>query len=182
MPADRQEDDRGGLERPHRVSAMPAESARRLAWRDWSWFEQDVREPSMVAEHRLPEPDGVAVRIRRPRCGQEGPVEHHVPVGGQGDGAFRLAREQLTDGHPSGPFVEDRPEAADEVREVGLVAVVQVLLARPQGRALDLRVGEQLGMLEEGVEDVEPEAVYAPVEPAADHRELGLLDRRVAAS
>ena len=34
-------------------------------------------------------------------------------------------------------------------------------------------------MLQEHVEDVEPEAVDAAVEPAADHPELGLLDRGV---
>ena len=40
------------------------------------------------------------------------------------------------------------------------------------------RVGAQRRVLEEGVEDVEPEAVDAAVEPAADHLPLGGLDGR----
>jgi hypothetical protein len=102
-----------------------------------------------------------------------------VALQGEGDRPFGFAREELADRHPSRELVEDRPEPGDQVGEVGLVTIVEVTLPGPERGALDLGVGEQLGMLEEGVEDVEPEAIDAACEPAADHVELGGLDRRV---
>ena len=95
-------------------------------------------------------------------------------------GPLGAAVEQLADRDPARLGVDERPEPVEELDEVGLVAVVDVDLAGPRGRAGLLRVRGQVGVLEERVEDVEAEAVDAPVEPAPDHRPLGGLDGRLA--
>ena len=139
---------------------------------------QHGRRPARVAERGLALRDRRPDRDGRPRRSEQGPVEDEVPIGREAGGGLDRAVEQLADGHPAGRLVEDRPEAADELREVGLVPVVQVDLAVPGRPPRPGRVGSQPGVLQEGVEDVEPEPVDAACEPAADHRELGRLDAR----
>ena len=83
----------------------------------------------------------------------------------------RIAGEQLADGHPLGERIDEGAELREEAGQLGPVLVVEVDLAvvrAPPAEAT--RVGEQLLVLEERVEDVEPEAVDAALEPAADHR------------
>ena len=150
-------------------AASPGDVARSVVVR------QHGRRPARVPERRL------ALRDRRPDRGgrpgrlEQGPVEDEVTIGGEAGGGLHGAVEQLAHGHPAGRLVEDRPEAADERREVRLVTVVQVDLPVPRGPARPGRVGSQLGILEEGVEDVQPEPVDAAGQPAADHLELGRL-------
>ena len=165
------------------VSSIPADAARRVAWRDWSWFESTT-----VGQRSSPKIASRRSSRSRYSCADQGardqlPVEDEVAVRCDrlADG-LRPAVEQLADRHPARDLVDDRPEPGDQLREVGLVAVVQVLLAVPGARAgrSQLGVGRQVRVLEEDVEDVEPEAVDAAIEPAADHVELRRLDRRVA--
>ena len=54
-----------------------------------------------------------------------------------------------------------------------------MVLTAPRRAALDDRVVAQLGILEEGVEDIEPEAIDAARQPAADHVPLSRLDSGV---
>ena len=68
-----------------------------------------------------------------------------------------------------------------KVGEVGLVDVVEVLLAVPRAApAQPAGLASSSRVLEERVEDIEPEAVDPAIEPAPDHVTMGLLDRRVA--
>ena len=103
------------------------------------------------------------------------------------DADLQRVVEQLADRHPPGDLVDDRPELGQEVFEVGLVPVVGVLLAVPGAepgqprRWRDARrVRRQVRVLEQRVEHVQPEAVDAASQPAADHLELGGPDGRVA--
>ena len=71
--------------------------------------------------------------------------------------------------------------SVEEAGQLGPVLVVEVDLAVVRAPAAEAaRVGEQLLVLEERVEDVEPEAVDPALEPAADHRQHRLAHGRVA--
>ena len=136
------------------------------------------RSPKAASRSAIGRPD----RAGRPRRPSELPVEDEVPIGGQAGRRLDRPVEQLADRHPAGLLVDDRPERPMQLQEVGLVAIVDVDLAVPGRRPRLGRVGAQLRVLEERVEDVEPKAVDATRQPAADHLELGLLDAPASAS
>src|SRR5207249_2394899 len=67
-----------------------------------------------------------------------------------------------------------------ESGELWLVLVVQVdlpIVWTPAGQAA--RIRQEVDVLEEGIEDVQPEAVHAALEPAADHGQHRLPEIRV---
>ena len=133
--------------------------------------------PFAIYEGAFPIVDRGPVGTRGPGRGQEPPVEHEMSVGDEPGGLLPVAREQLPDRHPARDLVDDGPEPSDQLGEVGGVAVVAVLLAVPRRVALDHWIGEQLGMLQERVEDVQAEPVDAAIQPTPDHLPLGGLDR-----
>ena len=115
---------------------MPADPDSRLAWRDWSWFDRTFASHRAAPEHRLPEP------MASPYAS----ADHGACSSAQSNTmwrsavsatAVRLAREQLADRHPARLLVDDRAEPRDQVREIRLIAVVDVLLALPGRVALD---------------------------------------------
>ena len=139
-PAQGQEQDRGGAWRwrrwPRHRSRPPA-AMRGAAGRG------STARPSASASAPnagLALGDRGPDRGGRPRRSEQLPVEDEVAIGREAGGGLDRAVEQLADGHPAGRLVEDRPEAADELREVGLVAVVEVDLPVP-GRVAPARVG-----------------------------------------
>ena len=89
------------------------------------------------------------------------------------------ASNSSPDGESSRVVVDERAEAPEQLDEVGLVAIVDVLLPVPGSRPDADRVGDQIGVLEKDVEHVEPEAVDAALQPLPHHGELGGLDRPV---
>src|SRR3954470_16376485 len=98
--------------------------------------------------------DGVACRdrspesVRAPRCSEKFPVEDQMMTRREARGGLDVPVEQLSDRHPAGLSVDDRPETCDEVREIGLVSVVSMDLATPGGGSLAGRVRKQLGVFE----------------------------------
>ena len=109
-----------------------------MACRGWSWFDSTMvgqrSSPNIFSRSQIASPYASADH----GAVEQLPVEHEVAVGREDDGALGFAGEQLADRHPARLLIDDGPEPADQVREVGLVAVVQVLLACPQRGALDL--------------------------------------------
>ncbi len=90
------------------------------------------------------------------------------------------AVKQLPDGHPAGPFIDDRAEVLHERGHVGLIAVANVALPGPESSSPDPpRIGSEQLVLEEDVEDVESEAVDAAVQPRPDDVEQRSSDLRV---
>jgi hypothetical protein len=137
---------------------------------------EDNGRPAALPEGCLAFPDRRTDGRRSPARLDQRPVEHEVGARREACRGFCIPVEQLADGHPAGLLVEDRAESPDQRREVGLVAIVQVDLAIPRRPAGPGRVGRQVRVLEEQIEDVEAEAVHAASEPSANHPELGLLD------
>jgi hypothetical protein len=142
---------------------------------------QDDRRPATLAEDRLALRGRLGKRVRAPRLFDEVEVEDEVALRRVRAGLPWIRREQLANGHPAAAFVDDRPELGEEFLQLGLVLVVGVALpvVRPTAQH-PARVRRQLDMLEERVEDVEPEAVDAAIEPAANHVEHRGADVGVA--
>jgi hypothetical protein len=90
--------------------------------------------------------------------------------------ALDRAVEELADRHAARSLVDDGPEPADEIREVGLIPIEPVILTSPRGGAIAIGVRAQVRVLQEGVEHVEPEPVDAARQPASHDVELRLLD------
>ena len=162
------------------VSAS-APGASRDAWRDWSWFES-----TMVGQASLPNRSSCFwLASAKPSAFQsladQLEVEHEVARRAQLGRQRRIAREQLPDRHPLRERIDERPELGQEAGQLRPVLVVEMDLAIVRApSAIAARVGEQLLVLEEGVEDIEPEAVDPALQPAADHRQHRLAHRRVS--
>jgi hypothetical protein len=141
---------------------------------------EDERRPPIRPEHRLAVLDERSPGTRGPWRADQLPVEDEVAGPGEGGRPLRAAIEQLADREAVRKRVHQRPEARKELDEIRLVAIVDVDLAGPCRRARLDRVREQVRMLQEHVEHVEPKAVDAAFEPAPNHAHLGHLDLRVS--
>ena len=137
---------------------------------------EDHGRPPVAAEGAFASADGRAVAVRRPGPRQELPVEHDVAIRGQRRGTLRRPDEQLAHRHPARAPRRPSTEPGHEGRQVRLVDVEAVDLARPRRVSPTTRIGRHVRVLEEHVEGVEAVAVHAPLGPAADHVELGPLD------
>ena len=160
--------DRGGPGDRVASPARPPRPRSGVAWRGWSWFESDVGRPAIRPEDRVARARSRRRNAPRSTAARSAPSRRRGGVGAVSSAAVvDRAVEQLADRHPARPLVDDRPELGESVRELGLVAVVDVALpayhAAPPDRA---RVRAKVGVLEEHVEHVQPEAVDAAVEPA----------------
>ena len=178
--AEGQQQDRGGRRDRVAIGRSPADvrEPRRVA--GLIVVREHERRPAAAPKAASRAVDGRAHGLGRPWCRRSAPSRRR-------DGHRRSGPrpspdrpvEQLADGHPARVARRGSPGTAPmQRREVRLVAVVTWTWRVPRGRPRSRRVRGQVGVLEEDVEDVEPEAVDAAVEPAADHPELGGLDRR----
>ena len=136
--------------------------------------------PGVRPEEPFPQVDRRREGLGRPGRLHQRPVEDQVAVPGVLRREGRIPGEQLADRHPARALVDDRPEAFDQLREVVLVEIVEVVEPAPRRIARNDQVVAELRVLQEGVEDVEPEAIHPASQPATDHRPLGGLDGRVA--
>ncbi len=139
---------------------------------------QDHGGPSVTPEDYVAASEGSGDRGGRPLRSEQLPVEYQVTRLGQLGGLLDLAVEQLADGHVTRLRIDDGPEAADQVLEIRLVAIVAMDLACPGRRPGSAGIRWQPGMLEEGIDHVEPEPIDTSLQPRSDHRELGVLDGR----
>ena len=109
--------------------------------------------------------------LRLPRLADQQEVEREVARGREGGRGPIVRREHLADRHPARKAVDHRPELGKEVQQLGPILVVQVLLSRIRAPSEPLRwrVRQQLLVLEERVEHVEPEAIDTTLEPGPRH-------------
>src|SRR6185503_15540933 len=120
--------------------------------------------PPIGPEGRVPRLDRPPELGCTPRQPDHAPVEDEVARLDQGRRLGERAVEELPDRHPAIALVDDRAELTEQLEELRLVPVVDVLLPRPRAATAEpAGVGPQLGVLEEGVEDVEAKAVDATV-------------------
>jgi hypothetical protein len=141
---------------------------------------QDERRPPLIAERRLAPVEECREGRSGPWRDDHLPVEDEVPVGRQHRRSVGTRVEQLTHREPIRVLVDDGPETLQKGREVGLVAIVEMDLPGPCRRALDDRIREELRMLQEHVEDVQPKAVHPALQPAPNHPVLRRLHLGIA--
>ena len=124
------------------------DAAIRVTWRGWSWFDSTAvgqRSRSRTRPRAPRSPTGSRRRLHGDSSRAQSKTRWRSV--GEAGGRLHRAVEQLADGHPAGRLVEDRPEPADERREVRLVTVVQVDLPVPRDRARPGRVRRSSGSL-----------------------------------
>ena len=168
---------RSRRDRPRRSARRPS----REACRGWSWLDRTTVGQRLGPNARSRRRIAARERRRRPGPASGAPSRRR---GGAASGRPRPRSCRRTARRPtSGPGAHRRWPGTAPAAPAGPAG--RCRRRGPGGPTPSTRAGAGWTagrVLEERVEDVEPEAIDAAVEPAPDHRELGGLDRRGCAS